>query len=107
MAASKCDAFKAADLLVLDVRQLTGITDFFVLGTCSSQRQMASLAEELRLAAKHSGTPALSIEGLETALWVLIDLNDVVVHLFTSEARRYYDLEVLWGDAPRFDWQSD
>jgi ribosome-associated protein len=101
-----CHDFKAEDLVVLDVRELTGITDAFVLGTCVSARQIRSLAEELRLTCKRQGVQALSIEGLESAWWVLLDFGDAVVHLFQAEARRYYDLEILWGDAPRVTWDG-
>ena len=92
--------------MLLDLRRLSPVTDFFVIATGTSDRQMMSLAHEMAdLAAKSLGGKPLSIGGLTQPTWVLIDCVDVVVHLFDEEHRSYYDLEMLWGDAPRVRWE--
>ena len=93
------------DILVLDLRRLSPVTDFFVIATGTSDRQMTSLAMEMAEAAAQADHPAFSIGGLPRATWVLIDFIDVVVHLFDSQHRSYYDLEMLWGDAPKTRWK--
>lgn len=94
-------AKKAEDLVILDVRTTSGFCDYFVIMSGRSSRHVQGLAaavdEELgskRLSKSHS-------EGLEEGQWVLLDFNDVVVHIFYEEARQFYDLEGLWHDAPR------
>ena len=93
------------DIVVLDLRGRSPVTDFFVIATGTSDRQMASLAREMDQTAASLGHKALSIGGLSQATWVLIDLFDVVVHLFDSDSRSYYDLEMLWGDVPKVRWK--
>ena len=90
-------------MVVLDLRGLSPVTDFFVIATGTSSRQMASLAQEMSDTAL---TRAFSIDGLAQGGWVLIDFIDVVVHLFDADHRSYYDLEMLWGDAPRVRWKK-
>jgi ribosome-associated protein len=93
--------FKAEDIVVLDVRERAGFTDFFVIMTGRSTRHVQGLAEAIegelrskRVSAKHS-------EGLQEGQWVLLDFGDIVVHIFYKESRGFYDLEGLWHDAPR------
>jgi len=100
-----CDDFKAEDILVLDIRKLTQIADFFVLCSGASERQLKAIAEEIRHKLKASGVPKLGIEGEPSSGWVLLDYYEVVVHIFGREARSFYALEMLWGDAPRVRWQ--
>ncbi len=90
--------------VVLDVGDLLGITDHFVITSGSNVRQVRTIAEEIELRVKEQGggSPRY-IEGLDDARWVLLDYGDFVVHVFLDEARRYYDLERLWSDAPRVD----
>ena len=101
---------RCRDVVVLDLRKLSPVTDFFVLATGTSARQMRSAAERAVEAGEELGEEPFSVEGTEVAegtqagRWVLIDYFDVVVHVFTDESRRYYDLELLWGDAPRINW---
>ena len=85
------------------------MTDFFVLATGTSARQRHAVAEHLKEAGRTLKQKPFGIEGLdlgsaEAASWVLIDYVDVVTHVFTEASRQYYDLELLWGDAPRVDW---
>ena len=93
------------DIVVLDLRHLSPVTDYFLIATGTSDRQMASLAREMADTAAQWGHPAFSIGGLPQSTWVLIDLIDLVVHLFDADSRSYYDLEMLWGDAPKTRWK--
>jgi ribosome-associated protein len=91
---------KARDLVALDVRQLTSFTDAFLIATGTSDRHVRSVVDAmLEVSEAMDGSP-LGVEGYDEGRWVLIDLNEVVVHVFQEEVREYYDLERLWGDAP-------
>ncbi len=87
---------KAAAVLVFNLTELTTMADYFVLSTASSDRQARAIADAI---AEKLG-PASSVEGFATAHWILLDYGDVVFHVFQEEARRFYALERLWGDAP-------
>lgn len=87
---------KAAAVLVFNLTDLTTMADYFVLSTASSDRQARAIADAI---AEKLG-PALSVEGMASASWILMDYGDVVFHVFQEEARRFYALERLWGDAP-------
>ena len=95
---------KAEDLAVLDLRDLSSFTDFFVITHGNSSRQNAAVAEAVEAALKTHGLRPLSIEGLESGEWVLLDYGSLVVHVFSRAARDRYGLENLWGDAPRLDF---
>ena len=92
---------KAEDVIILDVRGLSTFTDYFVIMSGRSSRHVQGLAEviEGQLSAKR--VSARKTEGLKEGTWVLLDYGDVVVHIFYSEARVFYDLDGLWHDAPR------
>jgi ribosome-associated protein len=96
---------KARDVLVLDMRGITPLYDFFVIATGASRRQIHTLAEEIDAALRAQGDARLGIEGYETSKWVVQDYGDVMVHLFDPDTRLYYCLEDLWADAPRVDWE--
>ena len=98
---------KARDVVVLDMRGITPLFDFFVLATGTSRRQMHTLAEEIDASMAAEGEARLGIEGYEAAKWVVQDYGDIVVHLFDSETRSYYGLDDLWTDAKRLDEPSD
>ncbi len=87
---------KAAAVLVFNLTELTTMADYFVLSTAGSDRQAHAIADAIIEAV---GSP-LSIEGLAVANWILMDYGDVVFHVFQEEARKFYALERLWGDAP-------
>jgi ribosome-associated protein len=91
-------------VVILDVSQLLVITDLFVIAGGTSRRHIVTLAEEVEAKLKEADRRPLRREGLEDATWVLLDYGDVVVHIFDEETRRYYDLERLWGDAPRAEF---
>ena len=97
---------KARDVVVLDMRNITPLYDFFVLVTGNSRRQIHTISEEIDAALHEQGDDRLSIEGYESSKWVVQDYGDVVVHVFDADTRDYYALEELWADAPRVDWEQ-
>ena len=92
---------KAEDVVALDVRESVSFADTFVIATGSSDRHVLSIAEGIAQALGALGDKPLGIEGANEGRWVLIDCNDVVVHVFLREVRQHYDLERLWSDAPK------
>jgi ribosome-associated protein len=86
---------KASAVLVFNLTELTTMADYFVLTTANSDRQARAIADAI---VERIGSP-YSVEGLQTATWILMDYGDVVFHVFQEEARRFYALERLWGDA--------
>ena len=91
---------KATDVKILDLRELTTITDFFVICTAHSDTQVKAVADAVIDGAKKIGERAWHKEGLSQKSWVLLDYVDVVVHVFLKDTREFYGLEKLWGDAP-------
>ena len=92
---------KAEDIVALDVSEISSFADVFVVCTGRADRQVRAIADAIEKAAKRAGEPPLGIEGYTEGRWVLIDLDDVIVHVFLGEAREHYDIERLWSDAPR------
>lgn len=88
--------FKAIDIQQIDVTGKNPLTDLFVIASGSSSRHIKSMAENLILKAKSAGCPPLGVEGQREAEWVLVDLNDVIVHLMLPQKRAFYNLEKLW-----------
>src|SRR6266702_1639766 len=97
---------KAEDVLVLDVRGLTSYADYFVLMTAESDRQAGAIADAVDEKLKAQGASKVGVEGYESGRWILVDYGDVVAHVFSREARGFYDLEGLWAAAPRFAVQG-
>jgi ribosome-associated protein len=102
IAARVIDETRGADIVVLDLRKVTDVFDYFVIATGSSRRQMHAMADEV----KHTVRRELhdeprGVEGYEDSHWIVMDYCDVVVHLFDAESRAYWDLENLWADAVR------
>jgi ribosome-associated protein len=93
------------NLLVLDVRGLSSVADYLILGSGTSDRQIRAVADEVEQAARQSGFSPYGREIDGPATWVVLDFVDVVVHLFDPATRAHYDLEMLWGDAPRVTWR--
>lgn len=91
----------ARDLLILDLRGLSTITDYFVIGTGDSQRQIRALAQHVLETFDDDGVRANHVEGFEEGSWVVLDYIVAIVHIFAPETRDLYSLESLWGDAPR------
>jgi ribosome-associated protein len=103
-AARLAAATHCKDLVVLDVRGISPLTDFLVIGTGTSAKQMRSVADDVTELAEKSDFRALSTSGLEGDSWIVTDFLDVIFHIFNPEARAYYELENLWGDARRVEW---
>ena len=102
LAAAKVAAERhCSDITVLDLRGKSPATDYFVIATGTSDRQMRTVADEICEAAREQGLQRFGRAGYEQARWILLDYVDVVIHIFDSEYRDYYDLELLWGDADR------
>ena len=100
LAAQTAEDNRGTDIIVLDMRELTSIFDYFVLATGTSRRQLHAMSEEIDHALEdRMGDRRLGIEGYEESRWILLDYGDVVVHLFEPETRAYYALEELWGRA--------
>lgn len=108
-AARAADDKRAENVVVLDLRGLSIMADYFVIAEGSSEVQVRAIAEGVREDLQQLGVGVLRREGWEDARWVLLDYGDVVVHIFQSDDREYYGLERLWGDAPRqrFDGEED
>ncbi|MEK6198437.1 MAG: ribosome silencing factor [Desulfobacterales bacterium] len=92
---------KAEDPIILDVSKLCSFTDYFVIISGRSTRHVQGLAEALEAELRSKRLATSKSEGLQEGIWVLLDFNDVVVHIFYSESRKFYDIEGLWHDAPR------
>lgn len=99
--AEVADNKRAQDIAVLNMQGISVMADYFIICEGNSERQVEAIARDLKEEAVKEGIPVKRIEGLEKARWVLIDLGDVIVHVFHREERDYYQLEKLWGDAPR------
>jgi ribosome-associated protein len=100
-AARAAAAKQARDIAILDVHGLIVITDYFVICSGGTDRQVRTIVEEIERAVRELGRKPLRREGETESRWVLLDYVDVVVHVFAEEEREYYDLERLWRDAPR------
>jgi ribosome-associated protein len=93
----------AEEVVALDVRKAVSFADVFVICTGRSDRQVRAIADAIEEAVARRGERPLGIEGYDEGSWVLMDLADVIVHVFQQEVRRRYDLERLWSDAPKLD----
>lgn len=97
------DGKKADGLKVLKTEGLTTLADYFVICTATSNTQIKAMSDACEEAAENGGERAHHIEGHRGGTWLLMDFSSVVVHVFTEEARKFYDLERLWGDAEEID----
>ena len=98
------DEKKALDIVILDVDKISSITDYFVICSAINDRQLHAIADDMDKEMKKLSISKLGMEGYREAKWVLIDYGDFIVHIFDKEIRSYYDLELLWGDAPNVEW---
>jgi ribosome-associated protein len=94
---------QAENPLVLELKNLSSIADYFVILSAESERQAKSIADEIVHQFKQMGVYALGVEGAETAKWILVDYGDIVIHIFLPQVREYYELERIWRDAPVID----
>ncbi len=97
---------QAHDIVVLDVSKVFALSDYFLIVSGSSDRQVRTIAEEIEKAAKARGARPVRREGEREGRWVLLDFVDLVAHVFVDEDREFYGLERLWADAPRVDWEG-
>ena len=91
---------KARDIVVLEVGDLVGYTDYFVICSGGTDRQTKAIHDAVHVALKEDGVLPARVEGEREARWILMDYEDCIVHIFTPDARDYYRLEQLWGEAP-------
>ena len=106
VSARLADDNRGKDILLLDLRAATPLIDFFVIISANSRRQAYAISSEIDQELKKLGEKKLGIEGAEEGRWILTDYGDFVVHVFSEDARTYYALEEIWGDAPRLDWRD-
>ena len=92
---------KAYDLILMEVRELTSVADYFIICSGRSDRQVQSIAQGIEEGLRSVGIRPQSVEGAGRGQWVLMDFSDVIVHIFYQPVREFYDLEGLWADAPR------
>ena len=98
---------KAVHSLVFEVGKLGAFTDYFLITSGTSDRQVQAIADEISRSAREAGVKRLAIEGYDEGRWILIDFGAVVVHVFQDAIREYYNLEALWSDAPRLSIPQD
>ncbi|MGI9088508.1 MAG: ribosome silencing factor [Chthoniobacterales bacterium] len=98
---------KAEDIVVLDLREISTFTDFFVICSASSEPQLKAIAGEIEAQLKkdHQVRP-VAVDGFPASQWIVLDYMQVIVHIFHHEKRDFYSLEDLWGDAPRLAWEA-
>lgn len=110
MVVEAADGRRAEDIVALSVDTITPMADYFVIMTGSSNRQVQAIANAIVEDAHEKHVDVKSVTGKQEAQWILIDLGDVVAHVFRDETRQYYNLEKLWSDAPLVDlsaWVKD
>ena len=94
-----------SDVLILDLKGLSPATDYYVIATGTSSRQMRTVADEISELARNNGLKRFGRAGYDQGRWILLDFVDAVIHIFDRQYREYYDLELLWGDAKRIDFE--
>ena len=105
-AASQAGEKKAGDIVVYDLHGLSDVTDYFVIATAFSRLQIRAIFFAIEKGLKERGEYALGAEGEGECQWMLLDYADAVIHVFSPEMRAYYNLESLWGDAPKLEWNT-
>lgn len=105
-AARGLDEAKCEDILIFDVRDISQVTDYIVIGSGTSDRQMRTAVQKAEDAVKDLGQDVFRSVKDPSSTWCVLDFIDVVVHVFEPATRIHYDLEMLWGDGPQIDWRS-
>ena len=104
-AARVAEETNCEDIVVLDLREISPVTDYFVICTGTSDRQMRTVADEIKAHGKSIGERVWHVAGMELAEWIVLDFVDAVVHVFDRPHREYYDLEMIWGEAAKVRWR--
>lgn len=99
--AQGCDDKRAEGIVVMDMKDVSLIADYFLICEGTNERQVQAIARGVKDIADEQGINVKRMEGFEQARWILIDLEDVICHIFHRDERSYYNLEKLWGDAPK------
>ncbi|WLR49912.1 ribosome silencing factor [Bacillus tianshenii] len=107
LAAKAADDKRAEDLVVLNMKGVSLVADYFIICHGNSEKQVQAIAREMKDQAEEAGIVVKKLEGMDEARWVLVDMGDVVAHVFHREERDYYNLERLWGDAPVEDIREE
>ena len=105
-AAHLLDEKKGERVNVIEIQEISSLADYFVLATGTSNTHVRALADELDERMKAEGMPPARMEGYRSNSWILLDWGNVVVHIFTQEGRDFYDLDRLWADGNKIDWQE-
>lgn len=106
-AAKAADSKQAREVVVLDVGEVLALCEWFVIASAGNERQVKAVCDEVeRQLREEHGLKPKRVEGLADRQWVLMDFGDIVVHVFQEEQREFYDLDRLWKDVPRLDWES-
>ncbi len=103
IAATACDDKHANDTITLDMKDVSSMADYFLICDGSNERQVQAIAREIKAQAEINEVEVRRLEGFDQARWILVDLGDVVCHIFHKDERNYYNLERLWGDASIVD----
>lgn len=98
---------KALDLILLDVRKVSSFADYFIICSGQSSRHVQGIASSIEVSLAKEGIYPLGIEGLTQGSWILMDYNEVIIHIFYKTIREFYDLEGLWSDAKRIETQTE
>jgi ribosome-associated protein len=98
---------KAKDLVILNVKTITSFTDYFIICSGTSDRQVQAIASSIQQSLKEFGIIPLGVEGEQSGKWVLMDYDDVIIHIFYEPIREFYEIERLWSDAPRMEIGDD
>lgn len=98
---------KAKDLVILNVKTLTSFTDYFIICSGTSDRQVQAIASSIEASLKEFGIIPLGMEGEKLGKWILMDYDDVIIHVFYEPVREFYEIERLWSDAPRMEIEGD
>jgi len=107
LCAGQADRYKALDLVLLEGSEVSSFTDYFLICSGKSSRQVQGIADNLEAALREHGFKPLGVEGQSEGQWVLMDYGDVIVHIFYEPVRSFYDLESLWADAKRVAWEKE
>lgn len=106
-AAKLLDEKKAENINVIKIEEISSLADYFVIATGRGETHVRSLADELEEKLKAQGVAPARVEGYRSNSWILLDYTSVVVHVFTQEAREFYDLDRLWADGMKVEWKEE